>query len=186
MSFPPARRNGQAFGARCQNEQGQFRLERFSESAEVTDHEFDFSAMPDVAMTGMAMATFYEGKWRFTGLESLRVKECDRIEAMRLGLAQLGVEVSVAGDDVTIQGGSYWMSEQNLKTLEASQVKTDSFDDHRIAMCFGVLRSALLIRLQKESATELTEEDLFQIGEPECVAKTWPSFWEDLAMWAEK
>jgi len=57
-------------------------------------------------------------------------------------------------------------------------VETNSYDDHRIAMCFGVLRSAL----SKKSG--IAEENLFQIGEPHCVAKTWPNFWEDLATWA--
>jgi len=140
----------------------------------MAEETFDFSPMPDVAMTGMVMAAFYEGEWRFEGLESLRVKECDRIEAMRLGFAQLGVEVQVVGDDVTIKGGDYWMDVEQIKS---ASIETDSFDDHRIAMCFGVLRSALALRAGVE------EESLFAIGEPHCVAKTWPTFWEDMKGW---
>ena len=142
--------------------------------------------MPDVAMTGMAMAAFYDGEWLFTGLESLRVKECDRIEAMRLGFEQLGIEVKVEGDDVTMRGGEYWMTPEKLDELVARKVETNSFDDHRIAMCFGVLRSALAIRAKEKSDDAPAEETLFAIGEPECVAKTWPSFWKDLESWRSK
>jgi len=140
---------------------------------------FDFSPMPDVAMTGMAMACFYEGDWRFEGLESLRVKECDRIQAMVDGFALLGIQSIVEGDDVTIKGGAYWQSSDNLAKIQHEKVETDSHDDHRIAMCFGVLRSAL------SKSSGISAEEIFQIGEPHCVAKTWPNFWEDLNQWEE-
>ncbi len=137
----------------------------------------DFSPMPDVAMTGMVLACFYEGTHEFIGLESLRVKECDRIQAMVEGFEQLGIQCSVTNDDVTITGGDYWKSPENIAKIQAKSIETNSFDDHRIAMCFGVLRSAL------SSETGIEEEALFTIGEPECVAKTWPTFWQDLASW---
>ena len=140
---------------------------------------FDFSPMPDVAMTGMVMACFYEGSWTFEGLESLRVKECDRIQAMVEGFEQLGIKVSVSGDDVTILGGDYWQTSDALTAFSQKDIETNSYDDHRIAMCFGVLRS----RLAQKSA--ITSEDLFTIGEPHCVAKTWPEFWSDLQNWEE-
>ena len=137
----------------------------------------DFSPMPDVAMTGMTMACFYEGSWRFEGLESLRVKECDRIQAMVDGFALLGIKTVVEGDDVTVIGGDYWQSPAHLKSLQNGTVQTDSHDDHRIAMCFGVLRSTVA------RSSGLAAESLFSIGEPHCVAKTWPAFWESLASW---
>lgn len=172
-----------AFGAQYGRAGDGFQLKAFKDVRADEEKRFDFSAMPDVAMTGMVMAAFSEGKWLFVGLESLRVKECDRIEAMRLGLAQLGVEVSVNGDEMIICGGKYWMTPEKLAELVARKVETNSFDDHRIAMCFGVLRSALAIRIKNRSNDAPSEEELFQIGEPECVAKTWPSFWKDLASW---
>jgi len=126
--------------------------------------EFDFSKMPDVSMTGMIIAACTPGVWRFTGLESLRVKECDRIAAMEEGLKKLGVKVEVENDEVIIYGKSEWKI--------ASQIIIDARDDHRIAMCFGILRNAL---------------DLdFEITDLHCVAKSWPSFWEDLADWSGK
>ena len=169
------------FGADCERGEDGFRLRNFTEVQEDAQRSLDFSAMPDVAMTGMVIAAFYEGEWLFEGLESLRVKECDRIEAMRLGLEQLGVEVRVEGDEVMVRGGAYWMTPEKLTELKQREVETNSFDDHRIAMCFGVLRSVLMIR-----AEMATEETLFEIGESECVAKTWPNFWVEMRTWAEK
>lgn len=137
----------------------------------------DFSAMPDVAMTGMILSCFYSGTFKFIGLESLRVKECDRIQAMVDGFTQLGITTKIEGDDVTIEGGDYWWQLDNLLQIQARKIETNSHDDHRIAMCFGVLRSALSQR------TGVDSEALFSIGEPHCVAKTWPQFWDDLAHW---
>jgi len=129
-------------------------------------HQLDFSSMPDVSMTGMIVAACTPGVWRFTGLESLRVKECDRIAAMAEGLEKLGVNVEVEGDEVIIEGKREWGIGNREKII------IDARDDHRIAMCFGILRDAL---------------DLdFEITDLHCVAKSWPSFWEDLADWSGK
>ena len=127
--------------------------------------DFDWSAMPDVSMTGMILAATTEGKTCFTGLESLRVKECDRIEAMAQ-IRHLGVHFEVKGDEVVITGNS------NLDPEISSGLQVNSLDDHRIAMCFGVLR-----------ATQNLE---FNISDPHCVAKTWPGFWVELGDWQDQ
>ena len=150
-------------------------LDRFTSAKKAIS--FDFSPMPDVAMTGMVMACFFASEWTFVGLESLRVKECDRIQAMVDGFALLGIDTRVVDDDVTIKGGTYWQTNENIARLQAAAVETDSHDDHRIAMCFGVLRSTLA------KNTGQNAESLFAIGESHCVAKTWPDFWADLANW---
>ena len=163
------------FGATVKKDEEDCSFESFKRERPPTS--FDFSPMPDVAMTGMTMACFYEGEWEFVGLESLRVKECDRIQAMVDGFTLLGIKTRVEGDDVFITGGEYWITDENITRVQAQKVETNSHDDHRIAMCFGVLRSALSKRLNQP------EESLFAIGEPHCVAKTWPDFWNDMAQW---
>ena len=150
-------------------------LDQFKASQGATS--FDFSPMPDVAMTGMVMACFYEGQWKFEGLESLRVKECDRIQAMVDGFTLLGIETWVVDDDVTIRGGNYWQTNENIVRIRSATIESQSHDDHRIAMCFGILRSILARN------TDQLAESLFIIGEPHCVAKTWPTFWTDLEQW---
>ena len=124
--------------------------------------EMDFSAMPDVSMTGMILAALGDGVSEFCGLESLRVKECDRIAAMHLGLAKLGIKSEISGDRVKIFGDPN-------HSFPAEKIKINSFSDHRIAMVFGVLQSVFGLKMQ--------------ISDPECVAKSWPEFWENLADW---
>lgn len=122
---------------------------------------YDFSSMPDVSMTGMILAALREGETTFTGLHSLRVKECDRIAAMKEGFLNLGFTCSDTPDTLTITG--------NPNIHLPKNVTINAHDDHRIAMCFGVLRAALGAD--------------FEITDPECVSKSWPDFWLDLADW---
>ncbi len=126
----------------------------------------DFSRMPDVSMTAMALAAFADGESHFVGLESLRIKECDRIAAMNQGLSVFGVKFEEKGDEVIIEGkGSHLLTEQYDGAL-------DSFDDHRIAMVFGVLRRVMGLK--------------YSITDPHCVAKSWPDFWIEVADWSNQ
>ncbi len=127
----------------------------------------DFTTMPDVSMSGMILSLYQNQKTKFIGLESLRVKECDRITAMVNGIKKLGFKVDTQKDDIIIYGDI--LQYQKLTTQDLSMVQIDSFDDHRIAMVFGVLRT-------------ITKSN-FQITKPECVSKTWPNFWLELADW---
>ena len=146
----------------------------------------DFSKMPDVSMSGMVLAAFATNNRdsHFTGLESLRVKECDRIEAMVEGLRTLGVVVEAVMDEVIISSGM-WIEKIEVRSQKSeefemklrnvriqipnSELQISSHDDHRIAMVFGIIREVL--RLE------------FEITDPNCVAKSWPDFWLELADW---
>jgi 8-oxo-dGTP pyrophosphatase MutT (NUDIX family) len=57
------------------------------------------------------------------------------------------------------------------------EVHINSYDDHRIAMCFGVLKSTI------DLGADPHQKSAVKITEPECVAKTWPDFWLHLADW---
>ncbi len=129
---------------------------------------FNWSAMPDVSMTGMVLAACADGESYFTGLESLRVKECDRIAAMEQ-LRSFGAKIEVDGDDVKIIGNP------NIAEVVLDDIEFDSFDDHRIAMCFGILRMYLGLGIDAHN------KSWFKISDPHCVAKTWPNFWLDFA-----
>lgn len=129
--------------------------------------EADMTSMPDAAMTLAAVACFAEGPTRMRGLRTLRVKETDRIEAMRAELAKIGVEVEALeeGDDETVvvtppKGGL------DLRPF-APRAEFRTYDDHRMAM------SLALIGLRRP---------MVAIREPGCVAKTYPRFWSDLSL----
>ena len=127
----------------------------------------DMTSMPDAAMTLASVACFAEGPTRMRGLRTLRVKETDRIEAMRAELAKVGVgvEVRAEGDDETVvitppKGGL------DLR-MYAPRAEFETYDDHRMAM------SLALIGLRRP---------MVAIREPRCVAKTYPTFWSDLSV----
>lgn len=112
--------------------------------------------MQDAIPTLAVLAAFNNSAVRFTGLANLRVKECDRIEALNAGLNELHPGIArVEGDDLLVSGG--------LSGLETSQnVFIDSNDDHRIAMSFA------LAGLRRKNV---------YVSNPSCVAKTFPEFW---------
>lgn len=126
----------------------------------------DMSEMPDAAMSLASAACFATGTSVMRGLETLRVKETDRIEAMRKELTKIGVKVDVAikGDpdavSITPPPGGLDCS------ADVAPVEFDTYDDHRMAM------SLALIGLRRPNVW---------IKHPRCVMKTYPTFWRDLA-----
>ncbi|HSZ56515.1 MAG TPA: 3-phosphoshikimate 1-carboxyvinyltransferase [Tepidisphaeraceae bacterium] len=117
--------------------------------------EIDLSSMPDQAQTLAVVALFAQGPTTIRGLHTLRVKETDRIAALATELRKLGADVEVEGDDLTIQPPD---------RIRPAQI--DTYDDHRMAMSFAVAgtRSAGVV-----------------IKDAECVNKTYPNYFRDLA-----
>ncbi len=119
----------------------------------------DGSQMQDAIPTLAIMAAFNNNPVRFTGIENLRVKECDRIFALNKGLnAIFDGLAKIKGDDLIINGNP------NLKSPR-NPVLIDSFNDHRIAMSFALMGLKL--------------ENII-IDNPNCVSKTYANFWNDL------
>src|SRR5258707_1294280 len=82
---------------------------------------------PDSIMTAIVLAPFAPKSTRFTDLGRLRVQECERVKALRAELTKCGAHVEESGDTLTIHPGS----------LHGAEIET--FNDHRVAMCFGML-----------------------------------------------
>ena len=119
--------------------------------------ELNMEEMPDTAPTLFAIAPLIPGGGRFTGLRTLRIKECDRISVPAQQLHKIGVK--------TQEGPDYLVIDEFCSTPAKSTVVIETHDDHRIAMSFAVLGTKL---------------GNFQIQDPACVAKSYPRFWEDL------
>jgi 3-phosphoshikimate 1-carboxyvinyltransferase len=110
----------------------------------------DFTGMPDAAMTAAVVALFADAPSRLRGIASWRVKETDRIAAMRTELAKLGA---------TVESGPDWLSIAPPAKLRPATI--DTYDDHRIAMCFSLATlGGVAIR----------------INDPQCVRKTFPGY----------
>lgn len=122
--------------------------------------EIDFSNFPDIAQTVAVTCAALNVKARFTGLQTLRIKETDRIFALQKELTKLGFDIEVENDDLIINRHSD--ERQNLNHW--SNVSVDTYDDHRMAMAFAPL--ALLAPIT------INNEDV--------VVKSYPSFWKDL------
>ncbi|WP_197024160.1 3-phosphoshikimate 1-carboxyvinyltransferase [Nocardiopsis sp. CNT312] len=118
----------------------------------LTGIDIDMSNMPDVAPTLAVVAAYARGTTHITGIGNLRVKECDRIDAVSTELRKMGVAVDTTEDTMTVHGGK-----------EPQGAVIDTYDDHRIAMAFAVagLRTPGVV-----------------IRDPACVAKSFPDFWD--------
>ncbi|MFT4075025.1 MAG: 3-phosphoshikimate 1-carboxyvinyltransferase [Asticcacaulis sp.] len=119
----------------------------------------DGSQMQDAIPTIAVLAAFNNHPVRFVGIANLRVKECDRINAVatELNRIQPGLAEEI-GDDLLVTPD---------RSLIGKQVETDihTYADHRIAMAFA--QAALVI-------------DGLRILDPGCTAKTYPGYWRDL------
>lgn len=117
--------------------------------------EVDMGSMPDVAPTLAVVAAFAEGTTVISNISHLRIKECDRVSAMATELRKMGAGVEEEPDRLIIHGKA------GGGNLHGATIET--YHDHRIAMCFAV--AGLRV-----PGIEITGE--------ECVAKSFPDFWE--------
>lgn len=121
----------------------------------------DGSQMQDAIPTIAVLAAFNETPVRFVGIANLRVKECDRIRALSTGLNNIRPGLAVEeGDDLIVH------SDPSLAG-QSLAAEIDTFADHRIAMSFAL--AGLMIH-------DIT------ILDPGCVAKTYPGYWDALAL----
>ena len=134
----------------------------------------DFEDMPDISMSFMSLAIFLPWKTKITGLKTLNLKECKRIDAMRDELIKLGIDVESDEENIIIwEYKSPQLRKEGIKGW-FSKIKIETYNDHRIAMTFWVLENYL----KKEYKEKI------KILNPDCVNKTYPNFWEDLeGMW---
>jgi 3-phosphoshikimate 1-carboxyvinyltransferase len=120
----------------------------------------DGSQMQDAVPTLAVLAAFNKTPVRFIGIENLRVKECDRIRALSLGLN--GIHAGLADED----GDDLIVNSDPTLIGTTCPVEINTFADHRIAMCFA------LAGLKLHGITIL---------DPDCVSKTYPGYWAALA-----
>lgn len=142
----------ESFGVNTTYESNGVRLTK--NGREVTELSIDFNKCPDLAQGVMVAAAIKGITLTMTGLETLYIKETDRIGAMRNELAKIGASLEDLGDTWILKPGNDAFSEPSIHTYE----------DHRMAMAFGPLSLV---------------SDL-KIEEPGVVAKSYPGYWEDL------
>ncbi|MBJ7537744.1 3-phosphoshikimate 1-carboxyvinyltransferase [Marinomonas transparens] len=123
-----------------------------SERYELNGVNLDMNHIPDAAMTIATTALFAKGPTTIRNIYNWRVKETDRLYAMATELKKLGAEVIEGDDFITVTP---------VETLQ--HVAIDTYNDHRIAMCFSLVAFA---------DTPVT------INDPGCTSKTFPTYFE--------
>ena len=113
----------------------------------------DMEDCPDQVQTMAVLAAFAKGVTKISGVRSLRLKETERVQALKNELAKMGIKTEDTHDTLTIYGG-----DPHAATI-------DTYGDHRMAMAFAV------------AGTKLPR---MKIHHPEVVNKTFPTFWDKL------
>ena len=123
----------------------------------VTKLEYDFVNAPDLAQTFVVTCAALDIPFHFKGLATLKIKETDRIEALKREMAKLGYVIHDANDSEL-----YWDGERCEPQLEQG---IDTYEDHRMALAFAPFA--------------MKQEGLI-INNPQVVTKSYPKFWKDL------
>lgn len=117
---------------------------------------WDFTDCPDLAQTVAACAVAKGITVTMTGIESLKIKETDRVAALQAELPKIG------GELVEVESNTKYVVRRTV--APTTQPTIETYDDHRMAMAFAPVGMVMSIVIE----------------EPHVVAKSYPSFWEDL------
>lgn len=121
--------------------------------------DYDFVNEPDLAQTFAVTCAALGIPFRFTGLQSLKIKETDRIAALIKELSKLGYTLKEENDSILSWDGKRGEADRNPAI--------DTYEDHRMAMAFApvcLMNSSIII------------------NEPQVVSKSYPHYWEDLRL----
>ena len=119
--------------------------------------DYDFVDQPDLAQTFVVCCCMLGVPFRFTGLQSLKIKETDRISALEREMAKLGY--------VIVEENGCVLSWNGERCKGDITPVIDTYEDHRMAMAFAPI------------ALKLGE---IRINDPQVVTKSYPRFWDDL------
>jgi len=118
---------------------------------------YNFINEPDLAQTLVVTCCMSDIPFRFSGLQSLKIKETDRISALQTELKKLGYLVKTTPDG--------WMEWGGERCTPESDPVISTYEDHRMAMAF---------------APVCLKTGKIRINNPEVVSKSYPGYWDDL------
>ena len=124
--------------------------------SQATHINYDFTNQPDLAQTFVVACALQNTTFRFSGLQSLKIKETDRMAALIKEMRKLGYVLKEEENSVLSWNG---------ERCERSHEAIDTYEDHRMAMAFA---PACLVM------------DDICINNPEVVSKSYPRYWDDL------
>lgn len=140
-------------------------IEASAPTGKLKAFDLDLNHIPDAAMTLAVAALFADGKCTLRNIASWRVKETDRIAAMATELRKLGATVEEGSDYIVVSPPAASSAVPPGPTF-AANAEIDTYEDHRMAMCFSLAAlGGVPVR----------------INEPGCVAKTFPHYFDAFA-----
>ena len=125
---------------------------------------YQLNNSPDIAQTIVVTCSGLGIGCDLSGLHTLKIKETDRLEALKTELTKLGAEISVTNDSLHLKPNDLFKSRNSHPLEGCPKGRVATYQDHRMAMAFAPL--ALKVPLV--------------INEAEVVSKSYPSFWNDL------
>jgi len=126
----------------------------------VSEIKLDFTNYPDLAQSVIVTCAGLRINGTFTGLESLRLKETDRLKALQVELQKLGIKTGIA------RSSEFEVRSYNRDLIKNQKSKiVHTYGDHRMAMACAPLAMFL---------------EHVQIEDPDVVSKSYPNFWKDL------
>ena len=120
-----------------------------------TFQKIDFKNFPDLTQSILVIAAYHKIKLEISGVESLKIKETDRLSAMKKELKKIGCNFYNKNET--------WILEKRINSFPKSVV-INTYKDHRMAMAFASISS---------------EMEMY-IADPSVVNKSYPNFWNDL------
>lgn len=131
-------------------------LVKLSKTGNLKDISWDFTHCPDLAQTVAVVCAAKGVEGNFTGLESLRIKETDRIAALQNELRKIGADLLEEKDQ--------WRLIPSRKLPQKAFFNT--YKDHRMAMAFAPLATLMAVEIEN----------------PSVVRKSYPKFWDDMRL----
>ncbi|WP_375242530.1 3-phosphoshikimate 1-carboxyvinyltransferase [Lacinutrix sp.] len=143
-----------SFGVKTTYKEQSIVIEKIKTISQETSIDFDLANAPDIAQT-IAVTAFALGlKSNLTGLHTLKIKETDRLEALKTEIEKLGGQIKITNESLHLSASKKIKKHMVIAT----------YNDHRMAMAFAPL--ALKVPVEIEDYT--------------VVSKSYPTFWKDL------
>ena len=152
----------EAFGVESEFGEDKVRL-RKSNTLRLPIFEWDFLPCPDVAQTLAVVCVGLGVHGVFTGLETLRIKETDRINALQIELSKVQAYLSLLPGRFSKKSDKDFYMVEGKAVVENTPIFS-TYEDHRMAMAFAPLAMFGEIKIE----------------EPDVVKKSYPAFWEDM------
>lgn len=120
-------------------------------------YDKDLNNQPDLAQTIVVTCAMLNIPFTISGLQTLRIKETDRLKALQVELAKMGYKIKEKKGSILTWDGKKGNAEEHIAI--------DTYEDHRMAMAFA----PCTLKMPK-----------LDINNPEVVSKSYPNFWKDL------